>query len=277
MSWQPAGIDPKALWDTRLQLHWAAQATAGVGRLLLPKQDDFRHESFSWSAAHGALLQGVVEAPRPFQAGIRLRDMALLLLDGNSAVIDQLPMNGHTLDEGFAFFAVRAGSLLSRQVMLAAPPEGMPHHPVADGARFDADPEHLAELERCFRNAMHVLVAARTREEGAGAVRCWPHHFDVAFLIMLGGRGEDARTVGIGMSPGDEGIREPYYYVTPWPRPDAARPLPPLPLGGWHAEGWLGAVLTATEIAALAGARQEGEVSRFLQEAARHCRALAAP
>src|SRR5437868_5486861 len=97
-------IDPKMLEETRLQLHWAAQAAAGVGRALLPKQADFSHESFRWSAMLGALVQELVDGPRPFRGAIRLRDMTLLLLDAGDCVIAQLDLEGHTLDEAYEFF-----------------------------------------------------------------------------------------------------------------------------------------------------------------------------
>lgn len=44
--------------DTRLQLHWAAQAAAGVGRTILPKQPDDSHTNFSFSHERHALMQG---------------------------------------------------------------------------------------------------------------------------------------------------------------------------------------------------------------------------
>ena len=45
---------------------------------------------------------------------------------------------------------------------------------------------------------------------------------------------ESARTIGVGLSPGDENISEPYFYVTPWPYPPPAK-LPKLPeIGAWY-------------------------------------------
>ncbi len=275
MTWQCLGaIDPKALWDSRLQLHWAAQAAAGVGRTLLPKQVDFSQESLEWSPAHGAFLQDVVDAPTPFCGGVRLRDMTLLLLDSQGSVIDEMPMNGRTLTEGYEFFASRTGSLLGREVMIARPPDGMPPHAVAEGATFNADPRYLEELERHFSDAYQILCAAREHERVLSAVRCWPHHFDIALLITLSGSGEEARTVGVGMAPGDVAIREPYYYITPWPHPKELS-LPALPYGRWNRDGWFGALLLATEIATIPCERQPEAVTRFVDEATQHCRQLA--
>jgi len=56
------------LHDTRVQVHDALQAAAGVGRTLLPPKPDDSHHSFAWDAKHGALVQDCVEGR--FQAGL---------------------------------------------------------------------------------------------------------------------------------------------------------------------------------------------------------------
>ena len=80
---------------------------------------------------------------------------------------------------------------------------------------------------------------------------------------------EEARSVGVGMTPGDGGYPEPYFYVTPWPYPNP-EVLPRLATGSWHTEGWTGAVLTGTE--ALAGEVEE-RTRAFLAEAVEACMA----
>ena len=61
---------------------------------------------------------------------------------------------------------------------------------------------------------------------------------------------ESARAVGVGLSPGDTSYGQPYFYVNPWPRLDA-NDLPGLPgPGHWHSEGFVGAILTGTELSA---------------------------
>jgi hypothetical protein len=240
-------------WDTRLQLHWAAQATAGVGRTVLPAQPDFSHESLTWTLDHGALLCDGV--PR---AGIRLRDMTLLLVE-ESGTVHEFSMNGRTLADGFEFFEQRLGTS-----MLKRPAAGMPDHPVAHGATFDADRENLERISSIYAEAYEALDEVRRSETGSGPVRCWPHHFDIATLITISGHGEEARTIGVGMTPGDEGEREPYYYVTPWPYPKDP-PMPPLPAGRWHTEEWFGALLPVSDTSS---------VRPFLTQAIHHCRSL---
>ena len=67
---------------------------------------------------------------------------------------------------------------------------------------------------------------------------------------------EEDRSIGIGMTPGDDSYSAPYFYVSPWPCPEAAD-LPKLPPPAtWHTRDWVAAVLTAAD---LIGAGGEGE------------------
>jgi hypothetical protein len=94
----------------------------------------------------------------------------------------------------------------------------------------------------------------------------WPHHFDVGVVLPLAkGEGGDALSIGAGLSPGDEGIHEPYFCVTPWP-PPPAESLPDLPAGGrWHREGWIGAALLGSEgVVAGDGEAQAARARAFL-------------
>lgn len=241
-----------SFWDTRLQLHWAAQPAAGVGRTLIPLASDASNESFTWSDAHGALVQGLAGGRR---AAIRFADLTLLLLDAAGAIVDAMPLNGRTLADGFAFFERHFGTTLAR------PPEGMPDHAVARGAAFDADPHHLRELATLYANADATLQSIVDDERGAGPVRCWPHHFDIAVSIDVA----PGKTIGAGLSPGDDSMRAPYWYVTPFPYPPAAS-LPPLTAGTWHTEGWTGALLPAAE----------DNDRAFLRDAIAICRSLLA-
>jgi hypothetical protein len=79
-------------------------------------------------------------------------------------------------------------------------------------------------------------------------VRCWPHHYDIATLFALDdGDPETARSVGIGLSPGDSAYAEPYLYCNPWPVPDGALPTAPGPLR-WHTEGFTSLVCPASRM-----------------------------
>ncbi len=66
------------------------------------------------------------------------------------------------------------------------------------------------------------------------------------------------------MSTGDAAYDQPYFYVTPWPYPEAGS-LPRLGLGRWQTAGWVGAVLTAGDV--LAHTDQARYVQEFLNGA----------
>jgi len=79
------------------------------------------------------------------------------------------------------------------------------------------------------------------------------------------------------MSPGDEEIAEPYYYVNGWPRPASLpSPLPALPEGArWVVGGWFGAVLPTRTLVEVHEARgQQARAREFLGEAVGAVRGL---
>jgi hypothetical protein len=130
--------------------------------------------------------------------------------------------------------------------------------------------EELLELDAWFANAAAILGVAQSTLTEATPVRCWPHHFDIATLLILEPYlgAEEGRSVGVGLSPGDEGYSSPYFYVTPHPYPDPVD-LPDLPSGAhWHREGWVGAVLTADAVISAGGAAaQEAACRSFIETA----------
>lgn len=271
--WAPLGARaPTDLAETRLAAHWAAQIPAAAGATLAEPKEDHSHTSLSWSKAHGALVG--VALPDGRRAGLSLADLALVVLS-DDAVEARCALAGLTLEEGLTWLAGQLGGAALGRPALGRPAHGLPAHPAEEGAPFEAgDPGAREELARWFGDASALLEGV-SRERGASPVRCWPHHFDIATLLALdvldegGGErgGEEARSVGVGMTPGDGRYAEPYLYVTPWPYPAPAA-LAPLPLGRWHTDGWVGAVLTLTE---LVGESQPAASQRFIEAAIRAC------
>jgi len=279
--WEPLGrVSAERLADARRQLHWAAQATSAVGKRLLPHQPDYSEQSFRWNEEARALAQGTVEGGRPFRPALRLSPPALLLLDRDGRALHELPLDGCTLEEAFRWLEEKIAGLLGRPL---DPPldrsADIEAHPVGSGARFSSsDSEAFAETAAWFGNAHRLLTAVTEENPGASAVRCWPHHFDIATLIPLNpgaASSETARSIGVGLSPGDPKRPAPYLYVTPWPYPSTEN-LPDLEGGGiWNTEGWVGAVLDAATL--LDGSGDPGHrAERFVASAVAGCRALLA-
>jgi len=271
---------PAGLVDARLQLHWAAQLVAAVGTTLLPAADDDSHTNLEW-LAEPAMLAGRLtpEAPR-CRAALRPADLRVFLLDGRDTAIAEHALNGMTISQGMVWLEQEIAALGRRPLPqpLRRPKLDLPEHAVGRGAVFSVtDAAAFAEVGRWYANADRVLRGLVERTSNAAPVRCWPHHFDIATLVTVaaGADGTPTSTIGIGMSPGDASYAQPYWYVTPWPAPDATR-FPALAgEGTWHRTGWLGAVLTGSQIAAQASAdAQELLVNAFLGAAVDACRSL---
>jgi len=182
-------------------------------------------------------------------------------------------LTGRTDAEARAWLGEQIRLLKLDPAALDAPsPWEMPPHPLAGGAAYHTTalaPAHT-ELASWFADANRSLERLRAqyvaKVPSVSPVRCWPHHFDMATLILLeGGDPEHARSVNAGLSPGDGSYGEPYFYVSPWPYPDTAK-LPPLPAPGhWHTQGFLAALSPASRI--LATAAPEPAAEGFLEAA----------
>ena len=200
-----------------------------MGRALIPMVPDDSHASLEWSTAGRLLVGGMT--PRKLRLGLRLTDLTLVVVDAAGSPQHELPLAGETLNQALAWANRMLGGAAP-----GSPALQMPDHVVGHGGAFRGrDREALAELARWYASADALLrsfVSSRPHaNERASPVRCWPHHFDIATLVSVqGGPPDQARTIGVGLSPGDSSYAEPYFYVTPWPAPDSAT-LPELPAG----------------------------------------------
>jgi hypothetical protein len=264
------------LKEATLQLHWAIQPVSSVGTTLAVPESDFGHTTLVWDSEKRSLVGRKIEENNGFRVGLNLESFVLWFLDEDSRTCSDFELKGKTLVEARAWVAekVREQTKNESEVILKNAAYDLPAHPVADGAPFFVpDGQVLSSIADWYDLSARLLEHIRGNEPRASAVRCWPHHFDIATLISLDSASEDpenARSIGVGMSPGDGSYGEPYFYVTPWPYPDEFNP-PPLPHGGhWHREGWTGAVLTASALSA-AGNR-ESAAAEFLEVARKSLR-----
>lgn len=254
---------PDALVEARLQAHWATQVLAAVGFSYLTPADDFSHTALQWDA-DARLLTGGALPDSELRAGLDVRGLTLHLGE------ERLALAGRMLADGYAWMR----SAIERQTGqvprqdLETPSHVLPDHRVEHDATFGgADEAALADLEAWFAAGAAVTERLAEHAEGAGEAMLWPHHFDFASLITVAGSDEDARTVGVGLSPGDEGKPQPYWYVTPWPAPKADD-LPALDEGRWHTEGWTGAVLDAADLVRFDdGAARGSALATFMSSA----------
>jgi hypothetical protein len=123
-------------------------------------------------------------------------------------------------------------------------------------AGFDLDAVH-----RYWRVLSWVDIGLKrfkaSQHAETSPVQLWPHHFDIAMLLCSGRKVPDTdhsdpdvsdEQLNFGFVPGDDGIREAYFYATAYPDP-MKRMKSSLPPGAyWHTRGWDGAVMPYAEL-----------------------------
>jgi hypothetical protein len=249
------GRAPTALVKARTIAHHALQWPGKAARANLEAVPDDSHSSLTWDSAHGALFsQPMTANGAEVRVGLRLAGLALIILRGN-LVLDTYELAGRRDSMVGVWLDSALRALGLKPATGVTLPYTIPSHPVARGSAysFNGELDAFDELARWFAATNDVLAAVRTdfADAQAGAIRCWPHHFDMAMVVTLPApQGEAARSLGLGVSPGDQYYPQPYFYVSPSPQPKSAA-LPPLGLGHWHTEGFVGAVALAESILGL--------------------------
>jgi len=241
--------DPTTLSAARTLAHRAAQWPSRAARANLKPAPDDSHSALGWDADKAALLTQPLAGG--VQVGLRVGVLELIVTQATGTEACSLTGTsdadaGRWLDGKLAAAGLEPASLARLPYKLPAtlfarPAEAAPRLAALNGW-FAAGAELLEEVRATYQR----------HKPGPSPVRCWPHHFDLATLVTLEhGDPARARSIGVGISPGDEYYAQPYLYVSPYPRPNSDR-LPSLPPGGrWHTRDFFGAVATATDLLAL--------------------------
>ena len=262
-------VSPVDLEPVRTLSHSAIQWASLAARANLDALDDDSHSNLGWDEDCFALLSRELDGAKRCQLGFGFATAALLwVVDGN--VTESLTLSDASERDAMAWCNER----LSRAGLRGTGEAELPYQlPSVDYTVFSRDETTLAlrTLGAWFSLADKALNAI-VEEQRVGTVlvptvRCWPHHYDLAVLFVLDeGDPEKARSVGVGLSPGDGSYAEPYFYCTPWPTPAAL----PEPAAGmrWHTDGFTSMVCRASQLAGSADARGR------LEEAAAVARGL---
>jgi hypothetical protein len=271
--WQSTGnVGAAELKPVRIQLHSAAQLVAAVGKALANPQPDDSHTSLEWDSERNAFAGVKIKQP-PVQALLEVLTMTLSIVEGESKTARNIELRGHTLGEGFEWLRATLKELgAEARLNEAGDRSQLPDGVFGETERFDGTAlAELSEWVRHYRNAHLMLQEVSTARPGFSAIRVWPHHFDIASLCVLKPEGSEQKTIGVGLSPGDGSYDEPYWYVTPWPYPDAKNLELLDGAGSWHTQGWVGAVLPVSQMLSNGAKDQAGQVRAFLQSAIRIC------
>lgn len=252
----------RAWRSTRDTLHAYAQVAGTIRAALTPPEKHWYHVSLRVAAS------GLTTTPVPAPFGTF--EITLECATGQWVVAtceglrSQTPLRGQS---AAALFADTAG-MLGRSVTAR-----IDRKQFARRTSHDFDPEAARSFWRALSwvDTQFKLFKAEQRGE-TSPVQLWPHHFDIALLVYSGRKvpGTDPRDpemsdeqMNFGFVPGDDLIREAYFYATAYPEPAASR-RPRLPRGAhWHRRGWQGAVLP---YAVLVDARNpQGRLLEFLR------------
>ena len=271
-SWTRLGrVPPSALTDARLQLHHAAQIAVSAAISYVAARSDDSHTALTWIAPLGVLATEPITATRELRIALRVEDLTLHVLDEKGLQTRSFALSGHAVADGHAWLGeVLAQAALDPGRFSERKHYTIPPHPVESGAVFSLGRgAEFRELADYWSNAAGVLVALAQATDGAGPVRTWPHHFDIATLIQLpiGGR-----TISVGQSPGDDSYAEPYWYVGPNPSPPVTALQPLAGSGHWHTQGWVGAALPASDY--VGASDQRLQVTAFIDSAVAASRRL---
>ena len=255
--------------DARLQMHHAVQFASAFSISLLPRASDDSHTSLTWDAQHGALTSGRTPST-DVAVALVVADLTVLVLV-DTRVHTTLPLIGRTIHEVATDLraALDNAGVDGVRYTLRRHFE-IPDHPVAHGACFSATPAHCAQLVQAFAAGDLLLGEIVRSTPGGSAVRCWPHHFDIATLLTF----PNGRSNSVGLAAGDHFYEAPYAYVNVHPATENASRAEPLAGGGsWHTAGWVGAVLPLPQLTANAG-EQETQLRAFYASAVAACERL---
>jgi hypothetical protein len=254
--WSKLGrTPPAALAGARKLAHQAVQWPTRAARANLKAAPDDSHSAFTWEASRSALLsRGLPAKGGEVRVGIRVPRLEMIITRGDN-VLDAFQFDGKTDTQAGAWVDSKLRILGLKAAGDVRLPYELPDHPAGGRPhQLGMLGRELGELARWFGGSAEVLeeFAARLAGPRASPVLCWPHHFDIATLVKLeDGQAASARSIGVGVSPGDEHYPQPYVYISPWPRFDGGK-LPDLPPPGhWHTEGFFGAVVTGEQILAM--------------------------
>jgi hypothetical protein len=244
-------VPPAQLVNARLLSHAAVQWASRAARANLEAALDDSHSNLGWSVEHTALLSHEMGADSRYQIGFSFATASLLwLVDGQS--VDTLPIADNS---------DKAAGLWCDTHLMAVDlkPTGEAIMPYAlDAVEYAQLTSDGIAAELACLGAWYAWTQAQLERlvnvHGAKAVspptiRCWPHHFDIATLFSLeGGDAEHAKSIGVGLSPGDGSYVQPYLYCNPWPvpgsLPPAAQPM------HWHTDGFTSLVCPASRLEA---------------------------
>ena len=271
MNWiELKNFSKELLSEARKQLHQAVQLPAIAGRCLNPKDPGDNFAALTWDINNNLLTSQQFEESE-FRTALDMSAFKLVIINEKNEPTNFLNLNSKTYNEAFNWLSESLKQLgFDANKLSKSLPYQIPEYPTATGAPFKYNsPEAFNKLENYFVNAAFILEKISKGKKDISEIRCWPHHFDIAALITVESNpdSEKSKSIGVGLSPGDESYSEPYFYISPWPYPENKDDLPKLNYGHWYKQGWFGGILTASEITSTRSASKQLKIAENFIEA----------
>ncbi len=235
---------PETLGPARTEAHAAVQLLFRAAVANLVPRPGHEHTNLGWHVSEAQFETHALNA-----AGLK----ASLALDPLTLVVgsEMLHLEGTSVSEALAWLDAQLQDQGLQPASGVAITYDLPEAVTA--LTVFSDVPGLSALAAWFQLATQSLEALAQElsdiTPGPSAVRCWPHHFDIATYVSLeSGDPETARGVGVGLSPGDGSYDVPYFYVNAWPHLGVDTLGDPVAPGHWHTHGFVGLIATAPEI-----------------------------
>lgn len=250
-------LDSSALVSTRDALHAYAGVLGAWLKASRSKRKHWWHASLRPSL-HG-LTTGVVYGTVNFELELDLVNSQLRIgTEGRDSVREALVgQSGADLDEIIA-------STLGQEGIGSPVSTHNRSKKSADFAGYSADQAHSMQRALVDVAAAMSEFRAGVREE-TSPIQLWPHHFDLSMIWLPGSKvpGKDPadeenadKQMNFGFTFGDEGIAEPYFYVTAYPLPDKLQEIALPGPARWQSEGFSGVLLTHRQFAEMPQPRE---------------------
>lgn len=241
-------IPSQTLTNNRKSIHQAVQLVSAFARNILEPDPTDGRSSLIWNNDFHGLVSVPLETGTAISIGISFTAFELLILE-NGKASKKFSLEGSSVNKGLEWLKTELKSIdiASEKINLTLPYE------IED---YDYDSELLVDssaleaFAALYGNTANILDGIVKKWSKAFDIRCWPHHFDIATLIPIeeDNKGEMTKSIGVGLSPGDDQINEPYIYVNVWPQIDfELLSSSKLSAGNWNKEGWSGSVLNYSD------------------------------
>lgn len=246
--------DSKQINEASLQMHYATQFIAILGKNLLEEKSDDSHTASEWLQEHELLAGNCIKGKKLFRLALDIINYRLVLVDNETKEINSLKLNEKTQSEIFIWLKTQLEDLGAKASLLELKMHyNIPDYKIAQGEPFTMpSKEILIELAKIRHNAHLILNFISSKIKTSAPVRVWPHHFDTGSVIpvKIDKKGDLLKSVGIGLAVADGISNEHYFYVSPWSANNISfESLPDLGFNGkWHIQSWNGAYLPISEV-----------------------------